>query len=152
MFWEFVQQQWPLFVALILIVLSLIYSYVGDRLMGFRNVEPLQATRLVNDGAALLDVRSEGEYRGGHIAGAVNIPVSQLKNKVETLSLSRQDPVVVYCASGSRSARACSLLAKNGFEQVYNLNGGILAWQSAGMPVVTGRQEKKARRKGKKKA
>jgi rhodanese-related sulfurtransferase len=150
MFLEFVQQQWPLFAALVIIVLSLIYSYVGDRLMGYTTVDPNQATRLINDGAALLDVRSEAEYKSGHIADALNIPVSQLKSRLDKLGFSKADPVVVYCQSGSRSARACALLAKNGYEKVYNLGGGIMAWQSAGMPVSKGKL--KSRKKKTKKS
>ncbi len=150
MFLEFVQQQWPLFVALVIIVLSLIYSYVGDRLMGYQTVDPNQATRLINDGAAVLDVRSEAEFKSGHIADAVNIPVSQLKGRLDKLSFSKMDPVVVYCQSGSRSARACALLAKSGYEKVYNLGGGMLAWQAAGMPVTRGKPNKSKKKKVKK--
>ena len=150
MFLEFMQQQWPLFVALVIIVLSLIYSYVGDRLMGYRSVDPNQATRLINDGAALLDVRTEAEYKNGHIANAVNIPISQLKRRLDKLNVSKADLVVVYCQSGSRSGRACALLAKNGYEKAYNLSGGILAWQSAGMPVTKGKPKSNKKKKAKK--
>ena len=150
MFLEFVQQQWPLFVALVIIVLSLIYSYVGDRLMGYRSVDPNQATRLINDGAALLDVRTEAEYKNGHIANAVNIPISQLKSRLDKLSFSKTEPLVIYCQTGSRSGRACALLAKSGYEKVYNLGGGIMAWQSAGMPVTKGKSKPNKKKKAKK--
>ncbi len=149
MFLEFVQQQWPLFLALAIIVVMLIYSYVGDRLMGYRTVDPHQATRLINDGAALLDVRSEAEYRGGHIAGASNVPVSQLKDRLGKLSFAKDAPVVVYCQSGARSARACGLLVKSGFTRVHNLGGGVMAWQNAGLPLTTDRPKGK-RKKSKK--
>lgn len=149
MFLEFVQQQWPLFLALIIIVSMLVFSYVGDRLQGYRNVDTTEATRLINDGAAVFDVRSESEYAGGHLVDAVNIPVSQLKSRIEkdALSVGKQDPMLVYCASGSRSARACAQLARAGYEKVHNLSGGIMAWQNAGLPL-----EKGGRKKGKKKA
>lgn len=135
---EFVQQQWPLFVALGIIVVMLIYSYVGDRLQGYRTVNVTEATRLINDGAKVLDVRSESEYKAGHLVDALNISVSQLKAKLDKLPFAKTDPVVVYCASGARSARACAMLSKAGCEQVYNLGGGIMAWQSEGMPVMKG--------------
>lgn len=150
MFLEFVQQQWPLFAALVIIVLSLIYSYVGDRLMGYRSVDPNQATRLINDGAGVLDVRTEAEFRNGHIADALNVPVSQLKSKLDRLPFDKKQPLVVYCQSGSRSARACALLAKSGFEQVRNLSGGIMAWQGAGMPLARGKPKSKGKKKAKK--
>jgi rhodanese-related sulfurtransferase len=79
----------------------------------------------------------------------VNIPVSQLKSQIEKLPFDKDQPVVVYCQSGSRSARAAAQLAKAGYEQVCNLAGGIMAWQSAGMPVEKG-APKKGKHKGKK--
>ncbi len=147
---EFVQQQWPLFLALGIIVIMLIYSYVGDRLQGFRSVGVTEATRLINDGAKVLDVRSEAEYKTGRLVDAQHIPVSQLKSKLDSLPFNKKaDALVVYCATGARSARACGMLAKAGYEKVYNLSGGISAWQSGGMPVVKGAKGGK-KKKGKK--
>lgn len=149
MFLEFVQQQWPLFAALVIIVLSLVYSYIGDRLAGYENVDANRATRLINDGAAVLDVRTDKEFRDARLFDAVNIPVSQLKSQIEKLPFDKDQPVVVYCQTGSRSARAAAQLAKAGYQQVYNLAGGIMAWQNAGMPVEKGAL-KKGKHKGKK--
>ncbi len=149
MFLEFVQQQWPLFAALVIIVLSLIYSYIGDKLAGYENVDPNRATRLINDGAGVLDVRTEKEFRDARLFGAINVPVSQLNSQLERLPFDKDQPVVVYCQSGSRSSRACAQLAKAGYGKVYNLSGGIMAWQSAGMPVEKG-APKKGKQKGKK--
>ena len=76
-------------------------------------------------GALLLDVRSEMEFRGGAIPGAKNIPVQSLSGRVGELDRGR--PVVVYCASGMRSASAVSLLKRNGFTEVHDL-GPASAW------------------------
>jgi len=71
-------------------------------------------------GAKLVDVRTAGEYRGGHLDGAVNIPLSDLPGRTRDLG-SRNKPVVVYCASGVRSSQAVRFLAQQGYEQVLDL-------------------------------
>jgi phage shock protein E len=80
----------------------------------------------------LIDVRTPEEFVSGHIAGAINIPVDALQSRLSEVA--SDQPVVVYCRSGNRSATASDILAQNGFDTVYDL-GGILAWTEAGYPV-----------------
>jgi phage shock protein E len=89
-------------------------------------IDSAEAHRLVQEGAKLVDVRSPGEFAAGHIAGAVNIPVGDLRARADSLG-AKDRPVVLYCASGSRSAMARSTLMGLGFTQVYNL-GGMSRW------------------------
>jgi phage shock protein E len=89
-------------------------------------IDGAQARRLVDQGALLLDVRTPGEFAGGHLPGAVNIPVDDLPAELRQLP----DPgrvIVVYCRSGMRSSRATGLLRRAGFETVHDL-GGIGNW------------------------
>lgn len=79
---------------------------------------------LLNDGATIVDVRSTGEYAGGHLESSINIPLDQLKKNLGKLNKSK--PVITCCASGMRSASAKSILKSNGFEEVKN--GG--SWSS----------------------
>lgn len=144
MFIEFMQAQALLFVALAVVVVMLVLSYVGDRLSGYKSVGPGEAIRLYNDDAFLLDVRTSGETRDGMIGNAVNISVTELAGKIATLKAAKDQPVLVYCASGARSSRAAGMLVKNGYTQVFNLSGGINAWRSAGYPV--GGKSKKNRK------
>ena len=74
----------------------------------------------VADGALLLDVRSTGEYSGHHLEGAMNIPVSDLEARLAELA-DKERTVVVYCASGGRSASAKRLLERHGFQDVRDL-------------------------------
>ena len=83
-----------------------------------------RAHALVADGATLLDVRTPGEYSGGHLEGAVNIPVQQLAQRLAEVPKGR--PVVVYCASGARSSSAAGQLRNAGYE-AFNL-GGMGNW------------------------
>lgn len=80
-----------------------------------------------NKGAVLVDVRTPGEYRSGTIQGARNIDFMSPGFKEAFLKLPKDRPYFLFCRSGNRSAHACALLAKEGYE-VYNLKGGIVAW------------------------
>lgn len=133
---EFAQQQWLLFFTFFIIIVMIIQSYFGDKMAGYASVSPEQAVRLINDGAFVLDVRSVDEYRTGHLSNAKNVPVSDLAQKLESLAAHKTDAVLVYCASGMRSARACGMLVKAGFSNVNNLSGGITSWKSANLPLA----------------
>ncbi len=89
-----------------------------------QSVDGPAARALVANGATLLDVRSAGEWAGGHLEGARHVPVGELAGRLTELP--RDRPVVVYCASGFRSARAAALLAEAGFT-VHDL-GAIDRW------------------------
>ena len=78
-------------------------------------------SELLKQGAVILDVRSKGEYQGGHIKGSVNIPVDVLRNNLSKLN--KEKPIITCCASGMRSASAKSILKSNGFTEVYNGGG-----------------------------
>jgi phage shock protein E len=77
---------------------------------------------LVKEGAIILDVRSKGEFAGGHIKGAVNISVDTLKSNLAKLK-NKNSPIITCCASGMRSASAKSILKANGYTKVYNGGG-----------------------------
>ena len=77
---------------------------------------------LVKNGAIILDVRSKGEYAGGHIKGSINISVDTLRGNLGKLK-DKNNPIITCCASGMRSASAKSILLSSGYTQVYNGGG-----------------------------
>ena len=91
----------------------------------------------------VIDVREPGEYAGGSVSGAVNVPLSQLNARgpsaLAGVKLPAEGPILLLCRSGMRSRSAGSILAGTYGERLRNVTGGILAWQSAGLPVVRGR-------------
>lgn len=87
--------------------------------------------------AQLLDVRTTGEFGERHLDKAINIDYNGTNFGKQIDHLDKSKPVFVYCLSGGRSAKASALLAQKGFKEVYNMEGGILAWTAAGKPVVT---------------
>ncbi|MDP9764214.1 rhodanese-like domain-containing protein [Deinococcus enclensis] len=96
------------------------------------NVTPFEAEALVRQGAMLLDVRSAAERRTAKIRGSTHLPLDDLGRRADTLP--RDRVIVCQCASGHRSALAAKHLAAAGFD-VRNLQGGIQAWQAAGLPT-----------------
>ena len=83
----------------------------------------------------LIDVRTTEEYAGGHVPGAVNIPLDQLESRLSELESSKEQEIYLICASGKRSAAATALLSSSGFSQPVNVNGGTNGWRSAGYAV-----------------
>ncbi|MDH5784365.1 MAG: rhodanese-like domain-containing protein [Chromatiales bacterium] len=143
---EFVTNHWDLFAALAIILFMLMGSNFSSRLRGYSQVEPVDAVRIYNhEDAVILDVRDDKEYEEGHILDSLHIPLGKLGERLSELANMREKAIIVSCRSGHRSATACARLRKEGFETVYNLKGGVLAWQNAGLPL-----QKKKRAKGKK--
>ena len=127
-----------LVVAIILVSLMLIYSLVGEKLRGYSSVSPAESTLMINhDDALVIDVRENKEYSGGHIINSLHIPLSNLKTRMTELEKHKNKKLILACRSGNRSSQACATLKKAGFEHVFNLSGGVMAWESASLPLVT---------------
>ncbi len=102
----------------------------------FSKLTPAAAVQLMNsEDVVVLDVREPSETTGGKIAKAIQIPVSGLAKRVNELLKHKDKSMLVYCKTGTRSGIACKELDKHGFEKVYSLSGGVLAWQEAHLPL-----------------
>jgi len=100
-----------------------------------------EARRMLDKpGTVLVDVRESDEWRQGHIPQAVGIPRGFLELRVEEKVPDRKAPVILQCASGTRSLLAARTLRELGYENVYNLTGGFNAWKDRGLPWVADRQ------------
>lgn len=84
----------------------------------------------------LIDVRTPEEFQQGYIKGAKNINIYSLTFEQEINKLDKTKPVYIYCRSGNRSKSAAQVLSKNGFKVIYDLQGGISAWQSSNKPLT----------------
>lgn len=94
---------------------------------GVDQITSEEAHQLVEQGALLVDVRTPGEYVGGHIEGARNIPLAELEGRLDEVGDPSADVIIVYCRSGHRSGQAAGILEDSGFTQVHNL-GGMSRW------------------------
>ena len=130
---EFVGNHWMLFLALVVILGLLAHNLlVGTK----GSLEPLGATELINrKDAVVLDVRPKADFSKGHIIDAINIPMNGFAQQTAILQKYKERPIIISCRSGAQSSQASRQLKKQGFEEVYNLRGGILAWQNANLPL-----------------
>lgn len=103
----------------------------------FLTVDEAYEIFLNNEDYLFIDVRSEGEYKSGHIQGAIHIPVSEIESRLDEIPKDR--PAIVYCnGSGcDRSGQAASILKENGYKEVFDLiGGGVFEWEEKGYPTV----------------
>ena len=133
---EFIQNNLLLVIAAVASGTMLLWSFFGNRISGINQVNTMEATRLMNDDALMLDVREDNEWAVGHIPNAKHIRLGQLSSHLEQIEKYKDKPIVVYCRSGHRSARACAMLKKSGFTNANNLAGGIMAWEQANLPTT----------------
>jgi len=99
-------------------------------------VDPGEVAELIDEGVAVVDVREAEELASGHIPGAKHVPRSYLESRIEGAVPDRSTPVILYCASGNRSAYAArTLLQDMGYENVRSMKGGITLWKDRGYDV-----------------
>lgn len=119
-----------------LVALSL--AVVAPRLMGqdAAEVSVQQANGMSQQGALLLDVREESEYAALHAPQAKLMPLGDVSSRLKEIDAYKEKPVVVVCRSGRRSAKAVAILKEAGFTQVSNVQGGMIAWEQAGLATI----------------
>lgn len=98
------------------------------------NISPKNAATLLADKKAILvDVREADEWQQQHIPGAINIPLNELPDRIGELAAYKETPVITQCQRGGRSQKAMTVLKSLKFSKVYNMEGGIEAWNKAGL-------------------
>ncbi|HEU4372750.1 MAG TPA: rhodanese-like domain-containing protein [Telluria sp.] len=102
-----------------------------------KRASALQVTQVINRGkTTIVDVRTPEEFAAGHLRDAKNIPLADLGTRIGELEKSKNRSVVVVCQTGARADKAVRQLAAAGFDDVVSLDGGLTAWQAAGLPVA----------------
>jgi len=102
-----------------------------------KRATPQDVTMLINRSkATIVDVRDAKEFANGSLPDAKNIPLAELDQRIGELDKFKGKSVVVVCQSGARASAAAAKLSKAGFTDVVNLEGGIAAWQKAGLPLA----------------
>jgi rhodanese-related sulfurtransferase len=123
-------------IVAIFAIYMLVWPPISRQLSGVKDAGIMEVVQLINHkDAVVLDVREESEYYSGHVPHSRHIPLGALGKRHIELERYKNRPLVVVCRSGARSGRACGMLRKLGFEEVYNLSGGVGAWQQANLPL-----------------
>lgn len=132
---EFLKLNWQWAALAVASGAWLLFDFIrnkGDKTL----LSPVEATLLINrEDAVIVDVRDETEFVRGHIPNARHLPLADLARRSGELEKFKNRPIILYCASGSRSANALAQLRKAGFEKLFNLRGGMMEWEKAGQPV-----------------
>ncbi len=111
--------------------------------MAVAEISPQQLAELCRTGSPeILDVRTPAEYEQVHAAPARLLPLQELdaEKYLRERGADRKEPIYVICRSGARGKQACEKFIQAGFENVFNVQGGTMAWEQAGLPVVRGRK------------
>jgi rhodanese-related sulfurtransferase len=130
-------QPWMVSLAVVMAVLALAYE-LRARTQDFSAISPMEAVRLMNQGAVLVDVRSGGDFKAAHIGNARNVPGSEIAAGAEALGRFKDKVLITCCDTGMTAGSAARQLARLGFKQVYNLRGGLAAWRQDNLPLVKG--------------
>ncbi len=133
---EFVTHNWYLFVALGVILFLLAAGPISQQMHGIKDANVALTVQLLNrENAVVVDVCEPKEFSAGHVPNAINLPLGSLKDRLREIEKHKNRPIVVSCRSGNRSLKGAVLLRKHGFPTVYNLAGGLLAWERDNLPL-----------------
>jgi len=125
----------------------IIFTELRNFTQKFSTVGPSGAISIINSNdTVLLDVREMSEVTSGTLNDAIHIPLSTLTKRVAELDKYKDSSIMVYCRSGNRSGSVCRTLSGRGFGNVYNLAGGIMAWEDAHLPVSKSKKSKKQKK------
>jgi rhodanese-related sulfurtransferase len=146
---EFTSNHTLLALALMISFFVVVFSELRRKASGLVNIEAIEAVKLINNDAVVIDLRSVDAFSKGHIVNARNIPSDELEAKMDNLASIKSKPIVAVCDAGITSTKAVTSLRAAGFESVYGLKGGMTGWGQAGLPVVTGKKTKAKKAKKK---
>ena len=130
---EFIGNHPYLASAAILAAAAVAFYEIRERMQAFAALSAMQAVRLMNQGALVIDLRAKELYDAGHIGDARNVPAAELESQADSLKKWRDKNVITYCDSGASGART---LMKLGFTKVFNLSGGLNAWVKDNLPLA----------------
>jgi len=137
---EFVQfaiDNWVLSSAWLVVAFVLLSIQIKITAHGPKSLTTQMVTNLVNrENAVVIDIRGQADFNKGHIQGAMNIPLTKIKETTSDLEKHKDSPIIMVCANGIQVAAACQILKKAGFEQVHKLAGGMASWVGDNLPVV----------------
>ncbi len=120
-----------------LFLVLLVAFFINEGKQGGAAISPTNLVTLVNrEGAVIVDIRDNKEFTNGHIAGAVNMPLSSIESRMAELDPFKEKPVVLVCKMGQHAGSAGRKLKAKGFENVRRLSGGMAEWTGSSLPVV----------------
>lgn len=127
---EFATNHYLLILALLVVTYLLIQEFFDAALKKFSSVTPMIAVTKMNSGnTVVIDVRENDEYNKGHIEGAINIPLSKIKDHTSKLDAYKNNEALIVCQEGTRSNTAAKEFTKAGLTNIFVISGGMQSWQ-----------------------
>ena len=133
---EFIGHHPYLATAAVVAAAAVAFYEIRERMQAFAALTAMQAVRLMNQGALVLDLRGKELYDAGHIGDARSVPLVELAAQAESLKKWRDKNVITYDESGTTGASGARTLTKLGFTKVFNLQGGLNAWLKDNLPLA----------------
>ncbi|MDC9728322.1 MAG: rhodanese-like domain-containing protein [Methyloprofundus sp.] len=138
---EFATNHWMLATAFVAVIYFLIQDIIETSLRKYNTISPMLTVAKLNSGnPIIIDVRDAGEFKKGHLADAIHIPLTSLDSSLKKIELYKKDEVIIVCQTGMRSTSACDKLTKQGFENLYSMTGGMQSWEENKLPVIAGKK------------
>jgi rhodanese-related sulfurtransferase len=133
---EYIAHHPYLATAAVLAAAIVAFYEIRERMQAFAALTAMQAVRLMNQGALVIDLRAKESFDAGHIGDARNVPMAELESQAENLKKWRDKNVITYCDSGAAGASGARTLMKLGFTKVFSLSGGLNAWIKDNLPLA----------------
>lgn len=130
---EFMQQN-AVYIFMALLLGWIVWQrFIWPKMSGVKSMSATEYMQMRNKSHTLVDVRQLGEWQSGHAPHALHIPLNEISQRMHEVS--KDQPVILICASGTRSSMAATAFANGGYSDVYNFSGGMASWSSAGLPT-----------------
>ncbi|CAM4046315.1 rhodanese-like domain-containing protein [Vibrio neonatus] len=148
---DFAHQNMILCVVWVGIIVALVMNIFKSSTAGYTEVDTQAMTMLINrENGVVVDVRTNDEFKKGHITDSVHILPSEIKEgTLGSLENRKSDPIIVVCKTGQTAIENANVLAKAGFEKVFVLKHGLSSWSDANLPLVRAKKEPRKKKKQK---
>lgn len=134
-FIAFVIKHWPLWVALVIIILLIIFEEMRGKMGGMPRLSSQELTQMINhDEGVVFDIRDKQAFESGHILGSINLPLTGAEPNLKKLE-GYKDKAIIIIHNGTAIPGTIVALSKNGYK-IYTLMGGLTAWREAGLPLI----------------
>ena len=140
---EFALNHYILILALLVVTYLLIQEFLDAAFKKYGAITPMVAVTKMNDGnTVVIDVRENDEFNKAHIEGAVNIPLSKIKENTSSLEPYKKNEVLIVCQEGARANAAGKIFHKAGLNDIFVISGGMQSWQEDyKLPIKTSRKQ-----------
>ncbi|TXR54140.1 rhodanese-like domain-containing protein [Reinekea thalattae] len=134
---EFIANHWVLSSIWAILLLLLLKTESGR---GGSSISNQEATQLINkQDAKIIDLRNRDDFQSGHLPNAINIPAKDMQTRMSELSAYKDEHLILVCKTGTTASASGTVLAKEGFNKLHKLKGGMMDWKANNLPVVKGK-------------